>query len=93
MNLTESEIETLKYEAESLDMTWCEDYRGRFMVEAEYAISGSKEQFNSLLSNLVSMLKYAALDDEVDEADGYENIISWLLATRIDNLSHGFIWY
>lgn len=93
MNLTESEIETLKYEAESLDMTWHGDYRGRFMVEAEYAISGSREQFNSLLCNLISMLKYAALDDEVDEAEGYENIIYWLLETRIDNLGHGFIWY
>lgn len=93
MNLTESEIETLKYEAESLDMTWHEDYKGRFMVTAKYAVSGSREQFSSLLSNLVSSLKYAALDDEVDEAEGYENIISWLLETRIDNLGHGFIWY
>ena len=93
MNLTDSEVETLRYEAESLDMTWHNDYQGRFMVKAKYAISGSREQLNSLISNLISMLKYAALDDEVDEADGYENILSWLLATRIDNLGHGFIWY
>lgn len=93
MNLTESEIETLKHEAESLDMQWHENYQGRWMVKSPYAISGNRHQYNSLLTNLISMLKYAALDDEVDEADGYENIVTWLLETRLDNLGNDFIWY
>lgn len=93
MNLTESEIETLKYEAESLDMQWHENYQGRWMAQSPYAISGNRRQYNSLLTNLISMLKYAALDDEVDEAEGYENIITWLLETRLDNLGNDFIWY
>lgn len=93
MNLTESEIETLKHEAESLDMQWHENYQGRWMVQLPYAISGNRCQYTSLLTNLISMLKYAALDDEVDEADSYENIVHWLLETRLDNLGNNFIWY
>lgn len=93
MNLTESEIETLKHEAECLDMQWHENYQGRWMVNSPYAISGNRRQYNSLLTNLISMLKYAALDDEVDEAESLENIVNWLLETRLDNLGNDFIWY
>lgn len=93
MNLTESEIETLKYEAESVGMSWHEDYKGRYMVNSPYAIVGTHIDYANLIQNLVSMLKYAALDDEVDEAEGYENIIEWLLEARTDNMGREYIWY